>query len=149
MWSFNKQPKFPYANPERLADVMALIQVLALHKYGDRSDKGLSDTMQASPRSASTWEEVAKEHPEFFRVNPGARLSVSLVSRYVLPKDEEKRRELSPDFISILLKSAIALHDRQLSRAQWWKTFLPIIGAVIAAIVSLICAIIYVVASNA
>ena len=104
--------------------------------------------MQGSPRSASTWQEVAKEHPEFFRVNPNVRLGVSLVSRHAMHKDEEGKHELPPDFITLLLKSAIDLYDRQLNRAQWWKTFIPILGAVIAGIFALVCAIINLIDSN-
>jgi hypothetical protein len=123
MWPF-KFHKLPYTNPNRLADVMALIQVLALHKYGDRSDKGLRDEMQGPPHSGSTWKEIAQQHPEFFRVNEAERLGVSLVARHVLPKDENGKRELSPDFISILLRNAIDLHDRQIERAHHWKAYM-------------------------
>ena len=44
-----------YTSPNRLADVMALIQILALHKCGHRSDKGLTDEMQGPHHSGSTW----------------------------------------------------------------------------------------------
>ena len=124
--------KMPYTNPDRLADVMALIQVLALHGYRHRSDKGLTDTMQGSPRSAAAWQEIAQQHPEFFRVNTEERLSVSLVSRHVLPKDDNGRRELPSDFTSILLETAMNLHDRQIEQANRWKTYIPIVVAVTA-----------------
>ena len=56
MWPFeSKENKLPYTNPNRLADVMALIQILALHKCGHRTDKGLTDEMQGPPHSGSTW----------------------------------------------------------------------------------------------
>ncbi len=133
MWPFNKK-KYPYIIPERLADVMALIQVLALHKYRHRSDKGLSETMQGSPCSASTWKEIAQQHPEFFRVNDQERLGVSLVSRHVLPKDEDGKRELPTGFISMLLQTAITLHDRQLDRAQHLRAYIPIVVTVTAGV---------------
>jgi len=116
---------------------MALLQVLALHKYTDRSEKGLADTMQGSPRSAATWEEVAQQHPEFFRVNPDTRLGVSLVSRHVMPRDDEGRRELPSEFTAILLKAAIDMHDRQWERAQQWKTWIPIAQTMIGGIMGL------------
>ncbi|MCX5643781.1 MAG: hypothetical protein NTZ17_03710 [Phycisphaerae bacterium] len=124
--------KLPYVNPDRLADVMALIQVLALHKYSHRSDKELTDEMQGPPRSASAWKEIAQQHPEFFRVNDEERLGVSLVSRHVLPKDENGTRELPSDFASMLLQTAIGLHDRQVDLANRWKAYIPIVVAVIA-----------------
>ena len=56
MWPFeSKENKLPYTNPNRLADVMALIQILALHKCGHRTDKELTDEMQGPPHSGSTW----------------------------------------------------------------------------------------------
>lgn len=126
MWPF-KLNKLPYTNPNRLADVVALIQVLALHKYGERSDEGLTDEIQVSPTSGSTWKEIAQQHPEFFRVDISERLGVSLVARHVLPKNEKGKRELPLDFIPILLKTAIDLHDRQLERTHHWKAYMNIV----------------------
>lgn len=123
MWPF-KSTKLPYTNPNRLADVMALIQVLALHEFGERSETGLKAEMQTFPHSASSWKEIAQQHPEFFRVNKAERLGVSLVARHVLPKDENVKQQLSPDFISILLRNAIDLHDRQIERAHHWKAYM-------------------------
>jgi hypothetical protein len=125
-----KRDKLPYANPDRLADVMAMIQVLALHKYRHRSDKGLRAEMQGPPRSASTWIDVAQQHPEFFRVDDKVRLGVSLVATHVLPKNEEDKRELPAGFVAVLLKTAIELHDRQLDRAHHWRVYIPILVAV-------------------
>ena len=136
MWPF-KSNKLPYTNPNRLADVMALIQVLALHRYGDRSEKGLTEEVQASPRSGSTWKEIAQEHPEFFRVDEAEKLGVSLVARHVLPRDGEGKRELPPDFVSMLLQTAINLHDRQMDRAYRWTVYIPIIVAVTAGVFTL------------
>lgn len=62
MWPLeSKENKLPYTNPNRLADVMALIQLLALHKCGHRSDKGLTDEMQGPLLSGSTWKYFAHE----------------------------------------------------------------------------------------
>lgn len=55
------------------------------------------------------------------------RLSVSLLARHVLPKDGKDKRELSPDFVSTLLQTAINLHDRQLERAHHWKVYMNIL----------------------
>jgi hypothetical protein len=52
-----------YARPERLADVMALIQVLALARYSHRSESGIRTDLQGPPRSAASWEGLAKDHP--------------------------------------------------------------------------------------
>ena len=136
MWPF-KSEKLPYTKPNRLADVLALIQVLALAKYRHRSDGGLTDEMQGPPRSGSSWKEIAQQHPEFFRVSETEKLGVSLVATHVLPKDLNGKRELPPDFVSILLQTAINLHDRQLDRAHHWRVYLPIVVAVVAGVFTL------------
>lgn len=59
--------KTPYTQPQRLADVMALIQVLALHGYRHRSDKGLTEDLQGPPMSATNWKEIAKQPDESCR----------------------------------------------------------------------------------
>ena len=66
------------AKPERLTDVMALIQVLSLDEYAHRSEEHLKQEMQQDiPCSAESWTQLAKQHSEFFRVNPKAQFSIS------------------------------------------------------------------------
>ncbi len=125
----------PYANPDRLADVLALIQVLALDKYTHRSESGLQEELKVKPRSTSSWAEVAKQHPEFFRYSEDSDHEISLIARHVLPKnDKEKTRKFPSDLVGKLIQIAIEIHDRQLDRAQYWKAFVPIIVAVTAGV---------------
>jgi Flp pilus assembly protein CpaB len=108
----------PYINPGRLADVLALIQVLALDDRTHRSESGLSRELQVVPRSAASWLDVADEHPEFFRVAKGKKSPLSLVARHVLPEDDdEERRVLPADFTRTLLETALELHDREVEAA--------------------------------
>src|SRR5882757_6530777 len=99
MWPF-KPKNLPYVNAERLADVMALIQILALHGYRHRTEDGISDDAPGpQPRSAREWREIARQHPEFFRVDDTKKFGVSLIARHVLPKDDGKR-ELPAGFVN-------------------------------------------------
>ena len=104
-----------YLRKDRLADVLALIQVLALDEDSYRSEPGLEDELQGKPSSAGSWLEVGKEHPEFFRVNTNKACPVSLVSRHVTPKIEDQRK-LDPGFVQTLLNIAVELHDREAKR---------------------------------
>ena len=132
-----------YAQPERLADVMALIQILALHKYAHRSPDNLDETLQGKPLSADSWEEVAKKHPEFFRVKREGENTISLVARHAYPRNESEGRDpLSPDFVGSLLHSAVDIHDRQVRRSERWTYLLPIWVAIIAGGFSLIALVI-------
>lgn len=125
----------PYTKTGRLADVLALIQVLALDPDTKRSEDGVTRDLQGLPTSATSWFALAKEHPEFFRVNPEHTHGVSLVARYVLPKaDDNKRPPLSPDFAAVLLQTAITIHDRQLSAAERWRHFIPLWAALIGGV---------------
>jgi hypothetical protein len=135
---FCRQSERQYLRPERLADVMALIQVLALDKDSHRSEEGLLVELQGSPKSATSWRDLALEHPEFFRVKKEGLHGVALVARHVLPINEDKREPLSPEFTGHLLNSAIELHDRQIRRNDRWTYQIPIWAAFIAGIFSLV-----------
>ncbi len=128
----------PLLRPDRLQDVLALIQVLALDRHTHRSADGLLSELQGPPRSAPSWALVAADHPEFFRVRPGTEHGVSLVARHVLPKNDQGVRDLPADLTGKLLSLVVELHDRQLRRAKAWEIFVPVLVAVIAGAISLI-----------
>lgn len=123
--------KRPYTKPGRLADVLALIQVLALDEHAHRSGDGMDNELQAEPVSSDSWIGVAQEHPEFFRIREEGKHTLSLVSRHVLPNNE-----MPPGLIQSLLEVAIDLHDRQVAAAESWKTWIPVLSALAGAVVA-------------
>jgi hypothetical protein len=126
----------PYTKRGRLADVLALIQVLSLDEATRRSEEGLQKELKGTPISASDWSTVAKEHREFFRVNPTSQSPISLVARYVLPHEEEERRPpLDPQFVAVLIQTAINIHDRQVQAKEWWKPWISFAAAIVAAVI--------------
>ena len=126
---------------ERLSDVMALIQVLALDKHAHRSESGLTGELQMRPRSAPTWTEVAQGHPEFFRVHTGRDHPISLVARHVLPRQPKGgAAHFSAEFVAGLLRAAIDIHDRQVRRCERWTYLIPIWVALIGAVAVLAAA---------
>jgi hypothetical protein len=129
---FRKKSSSSYLANGRLADVLALIQVLALDEHAHRSEEGLASELQGPPRSADSWPRIAERHPEFFRVRPTGEHRVSLVARHVTPRGEEGRPPLSPDYTSKLLQLAVELHDRELRRSQGWHIWVPLIVALTA-----------------
>jgi len=130
--------KRPYAKHDgRLADVLALIQVLALGEATKRSEEGIDTAVLAAPSSAKSWPSMAAEHPEFFRVDPNSKHQLSLVARYAMPLGGEHRPPFSSEFTSMLLQTAINLHDRQVKAAEWWKRFLvPLLAAVLGGVLT-------------
>ena len=127
-----------YLKHGRLGGVIALIQVLAYHRNTSRSEDGLRKELCYAPVSATSWIEVAKNHPELFRV----RLKecgvdrVPLVSRYVLlysPENSKRiRAPLDPSVVNKLIEIAVELHDKEAMQAERWKVW----GSVVAALVS-------------
>ncbi len=118
----------------RLEDVLALLQVLALDEHSHRSEDGLRAELSAGPSSASSWQELAREHHEFFRVVDGRAHPVSLVTRHVAEGSNKVRPPLSPEHAQTLLNTAIELHDRQLRRSQRWTVLIPLYVAIVAGI---------------
>lgn len=131
-----------YANSKRLADVMSLIQVLALKdKHTVRSENGLLVDLQRQPNSAHDWTQIAKEHPEFFRLDqkiikkPDDH-TISLLARVITAKGSDDKREALPDeFVAKLLEIAVNLHDRERARIDRWKPWL--ISILVAVIIGL------------
>jgi hypothetical protein len=124
-----------YAQPARLADVMALIQVLALDPATHRTEYWLERELQGKPRShgADSWASLAEAHPEFFRVDRESEYPISLIARHVQEDiGGGKRPPLPPDFVGNLLRSAVEIHDRQVRRNERWTYLVPIWVALIA-----------------
>jgi len=133
-----------YLKRNRLADVIALIQVLGLDEHTHRSLNGLTSELQGPPKSGGTWITIAEQHPEFFRFNrqkhdkEGAEAhTISLAGRHVIKENAEGIRELPVDFIMKLIDTAIELHDKQKERADWWKAWLPFIAVIITVLGSI------------
>jgi hypothetical protein len=129
----------PYTKPGRLADVLALIQVLALDKSTYRSEDGITaKELVLAPSSATNVTVLAQEHPEFFRVNNAREHSISLLARHVQPKDptQDTRLPLTAEFTRMLIETAVDLHDRQIAAAEWWKTWIPLASALAAAVIA-------------
>ena len=128
-----------YLHPHRLADVLALIQVLALDDATHRSEEGLRSELEAGPRSGKSWTEMAKEHPEFFRVKPSGDHRVSLISRHVRKREADTQNHPALDgaHVDSLLAAAIELHDRQVRRSERWTYLIPIWVALIVGVLGL------------
>lgn len=128
--------KSGYLLPGRLADVLALIQVLAMDQHAHRSEGGLAGELQGPPRSASSWPKLAEMHPEFFRVRPEGKNRISLVARHAQPRQENGRPPLLAEYTSKLMQLAVELHDREVRRSQSWHIWLPILALLLGALLT-------------
>lgn len=137
-----------YVKPGRLADVLALIQVLAYDRETDRSEEALRQELQRRPGTAASWIDLARAHPEFFRVRGAERLEtsrISLISRCVLDSEERAdgentRQPLEAEVVTTLMEMAIQLHDKQAAHRERWTTFIPALSVLLAVIGLLVTA---------
>jgi len=138
--------KTPYTdNNNRLADVIAAIQVMATYKFYKLDFSGWADRIEGNPSNASYWKSVFQQHPEFFRLD-SYQERASLVWRRNYQKlydvDGEKkisradfnalsniqklrisRTPLTNSDISTLITTAINLHGSELESkkdSRWW-----------------------------
>ncbi len=67
--SMSKPKSSPYlSHPKRLADVIAAIQFLGIYKFHKLEIEKWGKRIGSDPVSAPNWQEVFREHPEFFRM---------------------------------------------------------------------------------
>lgn len=128
-------PKLPYTTKHRLQDVLLLIQRLGFGAFN--VSKRTLDGYDP-PVSSTTWTEVAKAHPEFFRETDG---SFGLILRYQLGKDKNQARsrdDLTTDDLKWLYEIAFQMHERQLEQAHAWRPLLTLCAALVAAVASLV-----------
>lgn len=153
----------PYLeNDQRLADVIAAIQVMGTYKYYKLDLEGWSNRINGNPAQANTWKQVLEQHPEFFRLDP-ARERASLVWRRQHQKlynvdteekiarsefeqltDSDKKRisrtPLTSDELATLIQTAIDLHSRALDRkrdSRWWMpSVMALVGVILGALIN-------------
>jgi hypothetical protein len=145
-WNSRKNQLSPYLrDPQRLGDVIAAIQAMAVYKYYKQPFSGWADRITADKSQADKWRTLFLEHPEFFRLD-SARQKASLVWRRQFPKrydiDEQRvlsnteydalspakklrvsRIPLSSADIKAMVDTAVNLHSRALEQQRerrWW-----------------------------
>jgi len=150
----------PYLrDPNRLGDVIAAIQAMAVYKFYKLPFSGWADRISADETQADKWKVVFLEHPEFFRLD-SARERASLVWRRQFPKrydvDEQRvltnaeynalsterkfrvsRVPLSSTDIKAMVDTAVNLHSRALEHQKerrWWAALAGGIGGFAGAI---------------
>lgn len=105
-----------YKKPNRLQDIIALIQVLSNCEKTFRSISGLKKELSTPSLSADDWLTVISEHPEFFRYNPksSARFNISLLFRHQKhQRNPSANLRLSLEEQELLIRTATDLWERQ------------------------------------
>ena len=147
--------KSPYLKQQRLADVIAAIQVMSTYKFYKLDFAGWSKRITGVDTNAEYWRKVFVEHPEFFRLN-NDQSKVSLVWRrsyqrnYHVDREETLTREqikalpeieqtqrlsrspLTNSDTATLISTAIDLHSRAIASQQEKRWLLPSLVTVLA-----------------
>ncbi len=149
----------------RLSDVLVGIQFLGTYKFYKVGFDYWNERTKVGPKSADSWEELFRDHSEFFRVSDEEQ-NVCLMLRRARPKDfnvdtgetitrnerrtltrEEKgritRAPLSTSDVAMLMTTAMELHSRTIAQQQESRWYIPLIlsfvglgGVIIGAIIA-------------
>ncbi len=153
--------KSPYlSDPNRLADVIAAIQVMSTYKFYKLTFGEWADRMTADSSRGAYWQNIFEEHPEFFRLD-GDRKKASLVWHRQYPRrfhvDEGRllsqeeydaldpatkgsrisRVPLTPADVKTLVDTAINLHTRAIEEQRekrWWLPLASAVGGLVGGI---------------
>jgi hypothetical protein len=132
-----------YTLEGRLADVIRLISVLAIHSDTFRSEDGLVRSLNDEPTSHNKkkWKAIIEEHPEFFRSSAEKDHFALVIRSYFEPEvrtgDEkiktpiQMRRPLTVEETQKLIDVAITLHDKEVESRNGFVKWFPIIVALI------------------
>lgn len=152
----------PYIkNENRLSDVIAAIQVMAVYKFYKLSFEEWADRIVGDKSKAEYWKKVFNDHPEFFRLDQ-SRTKASLVWRRSYPKnfnvdtrqtissgeyinlsDQDKARisrsTLTNNDIQTLITSAINLSsiaEESKKNKDWWKpAMFALLGVILGSLI--------------
>lgn len=154
--------KNPYTkNSNRLADVIAAIQVMGTYKYYKLDFAGWADRIEGKSDTGEYWRTVFEQHPEFFRLDSKQK-KASLVWRRNHQKlyDVDAEEKISKDIfknltedqklkisrtpltnadVSTLISTAINLHSGELSHkkdSRWWISgAIGLAGVILGAVI--------------
>jgi len=157
-----KKNENPYTeNSNRLADIIAAIQVMGTYKFYKLDFSGWADRIAGDDTKGNYWKKVFEEHPEFFRLDSD-RSKASLVWRRnyqklydvdketkiskeefkVLSSDQKKRISRNPltnSDVSTLVNTAINLHSREIEHkkdSRWWISgVIGLLGVILGAVI--------------
>lgn len=153
----------PYLNNQnRLADVIAAIQVMSVYKFYKLDFNEWADRIVGDTKQGKYWETIFKEHPEFFRLDQ-SRTKASLVwrrnyaknynvdtankisrSEYDQLSEQAKQRisrsPLTNNDIQTLINSAINLNtvaQEHKKNKDWWKpAIFGLLGVILGTLIN-------------
>lgn len=139
----------PYLIPNRLQDIVGALQIMGSAKKYKRSSEEWADKIENAPLSAQSWDDIFKQHPEFFRDSGKGegKSNICIMWRKGLPHypGTDERQPLDPSQIMALMDTAIQFYSQaqeEMKDKRWWfpigAMVLSFIGAVLGAYITTI-----------
>jgi hypothetical protein len=155
IWLRGQRSNSPYLKPERLQDVLAAIQTMAIYSKYRRSAEEWARLISGHKTNAAHWKELFDDHREFFRpseaypghyalvwrraaddrFHTGLKKELSPAEIDLLPEKEQRRYLTRPPVpeahIKTLVDAAITLHQTAVDQyrdRRWWIA--PVIGLI-------------------
>jgi hypothetical protein len=151
----------PYLKSNRLADVIAAIQFMAMNERSSLSCNDWAKNISGGQHDASYWRTIFEDHTEFFRKSPDDPDHYALIWRRALPRRyyrHERRMLAQAEFdalsadqrkwvsrppvpeaqIKTLVDIAITLHARQDEQHRDWRWWVPIVASFVGSLVGAI-----------
>lgn len=149
--------KNPYLKDNRLADVIAAIQIMGTYPWAKRTVDSWTNKL-GKHKSGENWKVVFEDHPEFFSLD-GEWASLRWRFGYdriydviehkeltedeieALGKDEKNRitrKPLASEQIGTLIKSAIELHSSAIAHEQEKRWLTPLLFGLLGIILGAI-----------
>jgi hypothetical protein len=149
--------ELPYLKPNRLADVIAAIQFMAMNERSSLSCQQWARAISGDESRDAYWRTIYEDHSELFRKSPDDPDHYALIWRRALPRryyrperkmltvaeyealPEAERRWVSrppvpEDQIRTLVDIAITLHARQQEQHRDWRWWIPSLTTFVAAV---------------
>ncbi len=146
-----------YLKPDRLSDVLAAIQFMAMNERSSLDCKRWAKSISGDEAKDAYWRAIFEEHTELFRKSPDDADHFALIWRRALPRryyrperkmltDAEyhalpeaerpwvSRPPVPEDQIKTLVDIAITLHARQQEQHRDWRWWIPSVATFVAAV---------------
>jgi hypothetical protein len=159
---FMVRERAPYLKPNRLQDLLAAIQSMALNDQYRRHISDWAGLISGNAERAAHWKAIFDDHPEFFRRATATEDNYALIWRRALHRryhrllqkvlTEEEYQALTPSEkvymsrapvpegqIKTLMDTAISLHQRAVEANRDWRWWVPsalsLIGSFVGALI--------------
>jgi hypothetical protein len=151
----------PYLKPNRLADIIAAIQFMAMHERSTLLPENWAHGISGDEDKAAHWDVVFRDHPEFFRPSPNNPGFYALIWRQALPRlyYRSESRMITPaeyaamtqqqrglvsrppvpeQQVKTLIDIAIGLHEKARQQHADWRWWVPIVASFVGSLVAVL-----------